>query len=172
MLFNSLEFLIFLPTVWGIYWLLGGHNIRAQNLFILLASYFFYACWDWRFLSLLGLSTLVDYFIGISLYKAKSQKLRKYLLITSLFVNLGILGAFKYLNFFYESFQEAFTFFGYPISDPVLFSIILPVGISFYTFQTLSYNIDIYKNKLVPTRDLIAFSSFVSFFPQLVAGPI
>lgn len=172
MLFNSIEFLIFLPIVFCIYWLINQRNIRAQNTFLVFASYFFYGWWDWRFLSLIIFSSVVDYLVGIGFGKTDNITKRKLLLLTSIAVNIGFLGFFKYFNFFAGSFYEAFTFFGKPIDDPVLLNIVLPVGISFYTFQTLSYSIDVYRKKLQPTKDATAFFAFVSFFPQLVAGPI
>jgi len=172
MLFNSIEFLIFLPVVFVVYWFVAQKNLKLQNTFILLASYFFYGWWDWRFLSLIIFSSFVDYVVGIALDTTENNTKRKQLLLVSLTVNLGFLGFFKYFNFFTESFSQAFTFFGSPISDPMLLNIVLPVGISFYTFQSLSYSIDVYRRKLKPTRDIISFFAFVSFFPQLVAGPI
>ena len=171
MLFNSLDFAVFLPIVFFIYWFLVKKSIKLQNLLIVIASYVFYGWWDWRFLSLIAFSTLVDYFIGIRLGVEQNQLKRKILLWTSIIVNLGFLGFFKYYNFFLDNFTQAFSFLGRDISVSSL-NIILPVGISFYTFQTLSYSIDVYKGKLKPTKDIIAFSAFVSFFPQLVAGPI
>ena len=171
MLFNSIEFAIFLPVVFAIYWFLLNKNLKLQNLFIVFASYLFYGWWDWRFLFLIIFSTVIDYSVGLALVKTDNKQKRKFLLWLSIFVNLGLLGFFKYYNFFLENFVEAFSFFGNPIEVDTL-SIVLPVGISFYTFQTLSYTIDIYKKKLKPTKDIIAFSAFVSFFPQLVAGPI
>ncbi len=171
MLFNSFEFLIYLPTVFIIYWFLVQKNIKLQNVFLLVASYVFYGWWDWRFLSLIVFSSIVDFLIGVYLSKTENNQKRKLLLSISILVNLGFLGFFKYYNFFLESFVDAFTFFGKTISADRL-NIILPVGISFYTFQTLSYTIDVYRNKLKPTKDSIAFFAFVSFFPQLVAGPI
>ncbi len=171
MLFNSLDFAIFLPLVFVSYWFVTGRNLKLQNLLIVIASYIFYGWWDWRFLSLILFSTIVDYSVGLGLAKEKNALKRKILLITSLCVNLGFLGFFKYYNFFLDNFITAFSFFGREIQGNTL-NIILPVGISFYTFQTLSYTIDVYKKKLVPTKDFIAFSAFVSFFPQLVAGPI
>ena len=170
MLFNSFEFLIFLPLVFSIYWAIN-FNIKYQNLFLVLASYIFYGWWDWRFLSLIIISTLSDFYIGIALSKYNKQSKRKILLWLSIFINIGLLGFFKYYNFFIDNFVEAFSFFGKKIS-PRSLTIILPVGISFYTFQTLSYSIDVYKRKLNPSKDLITFSAFISFFPQLVAGPI
>ncbi len=171
MLFNSIEFAIFLPIVFGLYWVLGKERIKAQNAFILLASYLFYGWWDYRFLILIFISSFVDYLIGIRLYQTENQKKRKNLLWLSLGVNLGLLGFFKYFNFFVDSFIQAFTLFGKNLTYDSL-SIILPVGISFYTFQTLSYTIDVYLNKMKPTKDPISFFAYVSFFPQLVAGPI
>lgn len=171
MLFNSLDFAIFLPIVFLAYWFLTQKSLKVQNLLIVIASYVFYGWWDWRFLSLILFSTLVDYTIGLSMAKSTSQRLRKRLLWCSILVNLGFLGVFKYYNFFLDNFVSAFSFFGSPIEASSL-DIILPVGISFYTFQTLSYTIDIYRNKLQPTSDFVAFAAFVSFFPQLVAGPI
>lgn len=172
MLFNSIEFLIFLPIVFILYWLIGTKNLKGQNLLLLVSSYFFYGWWDWRFLFLLAFSSLVDYFVGIGLLRTERSYKRKALLLTSIFVNLGFLGFFKYFNFFADNFIHAFTFFGHPISGSILLNITLPVGISFYTFQTLCYSIDVYKRKLKPTTDIIAFLAYVSFFPQLVAGPI
>ena len=171
MLFNSIDFAIFLPVVFVLYWFITNKNLKLQNLLIVAASYLFYGWWDWRFLSLILFSTLVDYFIGRGLKTEEDQKKRKVLLWISILVNLGFLGFFKYYNFFLDNFIAAFSLFGTEIKANSL-NIILPVGISFYTFQTLSYTIDVYKRKLEPTTDFIAFSAFVSFFPQLVAGPI
>jgi len=172
LLFNSIEFLIFLPIVLILYWFVLNKTLKIQNLIILLSSYFFYGWWDYRFLSLILLSTLVDYFVGLYLPKQDSQKKQKLLLSCSVLVNLSLLGFFKYYNFFVDSWINLFSSFGYEINSVWTLYIILPVGISFYTFQTMSYTIDIYKKKLKPTKDFIAFASFVSFFPQLVAGPI
>jgi len=171
MLFNSIDFAIFLPIVFVLYWFATNKNLKLQNLLIVASSYLFYGWWDWRFLSLILFSTLVDYLIGLGLLKQENLTNRKILLWTSILVNLGFLGFFKYYNFFLDNFITAFSFFGNEINANSL-NIILPVGISFYTFQTLSYSIDVYKGKLQPTKDFIAFSAFVSFFPQLVAGPI
>jgi alginate O-acetyltransferase complex protein AlgI len=171
MLFNSLDFAVFLPIVFALYWFVTNHKLRLQNALIVAASYVFYGWWDWRFLSLIIFSTLVDYSIGRRLKNEEKQSTRKILLWTSIIVNLGFLGFFKYYNFFVDNFVAAFSFFGQEI-QPNTLNIILPVGISFYTFQTLSYSIDVYKKKLEPTEDIIAFSAFVCFFPQLVAGPI
>ncbi|SFT89592.1 D-alanyl-lipoteichoic acid acyltransferase DltB, MBOAT superfamily [Algoriphagus locisalis] len=171
MLFNSIDFLIFLPLVFLVYWLIPAKKVWLQNILILVASYVFYGWWDWRFLFLILFSTLVDFFVGRGLSKELRVGRRKLLLWISLSVNLGFLGFFKYYNFFVDSFADAFTLMGMAFQGTSL-QVILPVGISFYTFQTLSYSIDVYKRKLQPTSDFIAFSSFVSFFPQLVAGPI
>ena len=171
MLFNSIDFAIFLPIVFILYWFVTQKSLKVQNILLLIASYVFYGWWDWRFLSLIIFSSFVDYYIGVSLSKTEKARKRKQLLWISILVNLGFLGFFKYYNFFLENFVEAFRFFGNSI-NPRALSIILPVGISFYTFQTLSYSIDVYRRKLEPTKDIIAFFAFVSFFPQLVAGPI
>ena len=168
MVFNSIEFAIFLPIVFAIYWLINGLNLKWQNAFLLVASYFFYGWWDWRFLILIAISSLVDFTVGINM---SSSSYKKGLLWISLVVNLGLLGYFKYYNFFVDSFSQAFTLLGHPIS-PDRLNIILPVGISFYTFQTLSYTIDIYKGRIKASRSLLDFFAYVSFFPQLVAGPI
>jgi len=171
MLFNSIDFAIFLPIVFILYWFVTNKNLKLQNLLIVISSYIFYGWWDWRFLSLILFSTILDYSIGISLSKQVNQNKRKMLLWISILMNLGFLGFFKYYNFFLANFMTAFSFFGTEINANSL-NIILPVGISFYTFQTLSYTIDVYKRQLETTKDFIAFSAFVSFFPQLVAGPI
>lgn len=171
MLFNSIDFAIFLPIVFVLYWFVTTKSLKLQNILIVVASYVFYGWWDWRFLSLLLFSTLVDYVIGRLQIREQNSIRRKLYLFISIIVNLGLLGFFKYYNFFADSFTQAFSFLGMPIQAGTL-NIILPVGISFYTFQTMSYSIDVYFKKLEPTRDFIAFSAFVSFFPQLVAGPI
>ncbi len=171
MLFNSIDFAIFLPIVFALYWFVANKNLRVQNLLIVVASYIFYGWWDFRFLSLILFSTLVDYVVGLSLARTDHQRRRKFLLWISIVINIGFLGFFKYYNFFLDNFMAAFTLFGSGIKANTL-NIILPVGISFYTFQTMSYSIDVYRRKLQPTRDFIAFAAFVSFFPQLVAGPI
>ena len=171
MLFNSLDFAVFLPVVFLLYWFVVQKKLRWQNLLIAVSSYFFYGWWDWRFLSLILFSTLVDFSIGMAMGRQKNNKKRKLLLWASILVNLGFLGVFKYYNFFLDNFSAAFSFFGTELNASSL-QIVLPVGISFYTFQTLSYTIDVYKRKLAPTQDFIAFAAFVSFFPQLVAGPI
>ncbi|HPC94076.1 MAG TPA: MBOAT family O-acyltransferase [Sedimentisphaerales bacterium] len=171
MLFNSLDFAVFVPVVFVVYWFVLGRRTPWQNLFILAASYVFYGWWDWRFLSLIFISSCVDYFVGLGLGAAVNERTRRLLLLTSITVDLGLLGFFKYYNFFAESFSTAFSLLGYQW-DPTTLRIILPVGISFYTFQAMSYSIDVYRRKLEPTRDIVAFLAFVSFFPQLVAGPI
>ena len=171
MVFNSIDFAVFLPIVFVLYWLVTNNNLKLQNLLIVIASFIFYGWWDWRFLSLLVFSASIDYFVGIALSTNEEKKIRKLLLWISITVNLGLLGFFKYYNFFTESFAEVFVFFGQKI-NPGSLNIVLPVGISFYTFQALSYSIDVYKRKLEPTRDVIAYFAFISFFPQLVAGPI
>ncbi len=169
MLFNSYSFLVFLPVVFLIYWNIRG--LRWQNVFVGIASYIFYGWWDWRFLSLVAFSSLVDYIVGWQLSLTEKPQIRKRLLYCSLLTNLGLLGFFKYFDFFIDSAAVVLTKMGFEAHLPTL-RIILPVGISFYTFQTLSYTIDIYRRKLEPTKDIVAFFAFVSFFPQLVAGPI
>ncbi|UCD62099.1 MAG: MBOAT family protein, partial [Flavobacteriaceae bacterium] len=170
MLFNSLDFAIFFPVVFVFYWIVAK-NKTARNVFLLAASYFFYGWWDWRFLFLIVISSLVDYVVGHQLSQTSIYKRRKLLLGLSLLVNLGFLCYFKYTNFFIETFVDSFRLFGKNIEVSTL-NIILPVGISFYTFQTLSYTIDVYRNQLKPTKDILSFFAFVAFFPQLVAGPI
>jgi len=169
MLFNSIDFAIFLPIIFAVYWILK--NRELQNYAILISSYFFYGWWDWRFLSLIFFSTIIDYSVGLRLKNEGKKKNRKLLLWISITVNLGILGFFKYFNFFLDNFIEVFSIFGQKLQINSL-NLILPIGISFYTFQTLSYSIDVYKKKIQPTNNFIAFAAFVSFFPQLVAGPI
>lgn len=171
MLFNSIDFAIFLPIVFALYWFVVNKNLHAQNTLIVVSSYVFYGFWDWRFLMLILFSTVVDFLVGKGLQRVSQKNKRKLLLCTSIVVNLGFLGFFKYYNFFLDNFVDAFSILGYKINANSL-NIILPVGISFYTFQTLSYTIDVYRKNLTACRDFIAFSAFVSFFPQLVAGPI
>ncbi len=205
MLFNSFEFLLFLPIVFLLYWFVFGSyapkwlawlsNLRMQNLFIVIVSYIFYGWWDWRFLLLIALTSFCSWLSGVGLSsvspwgrnllrRAKprgetSPKVehshlctrRKVILWSNIILNLGILGFFKYFNFFVQSFVDAFAGLGITLHATTL-NIILPVGISFYTFQALSYSIDVYKGKIEATRDIVAFFAFVSFFPQLVAGPI
>ena len=171
MLFNSIDFFIFLPLVFLLYWTFTK-KLKLQNLVLLLSSYIFYSWWDYRFLVLIIASTLVDYFVGLQIHQSNNKKERKTWLFVSLFFNIGLLGFFKYYNFFIESIIDSLTQLGLSVENTWSLKIILPVGISFYTFQTLSYSIDIYKRKFMPTKDFIGFASFVSFFPQLVAGPI
>lgn len=171
MLFNSLDFAIFLPVVFLLYWFTANRNIKIQNFFIVVASYVFYGWWDWRFLSLIAFSSTVDFLVGLGFSKTDDPRKRKLLVLLSICVNLGFLGFFKYYNFFLDNLVEAFTIFGNPI-NPRGLNIVLPVGISFYTLQALSYTIDVYRRKLEPTKDVFAFFAFVCFFPQLVAGPI
>ena len=172
MIFNSIEFALFLPIVFVLYWFVFK-NRSQQNMLLLVASYFFYGWWDWRFLLLIFFSSILDFIIAKKIEsnsKAKNN-ISKVLLCGSLCFNLGLLFYFKYCNFFIDSFTNAFTFFGHQITSRYI-DVILPVGISFYTFQTLSYTIDVYKGRLSATKDVVSFFAFVSFFPQLVAGPI
>lgn len=173
MLFNSFDFAVFLPLVYMLYWLFFQKNLKFRNLFLLAASYTFYGFWDWRFLSLILISSLMDYVLAIKIHQLgyERQNKRKRLMILSLVLNLGFLGFFKYYNFFVESFISSFALFGKEFNYSPL-NIILPVGISFYTFQSLSYTLDVYYKKMEPTYKLVNFLAFVSFFPQLVAGPI
>ncbi|UCD17030.1 MAG: MBOAT family protein [Candidatus Zixiibacteriota bacterium] len=166
--FATVQYFVFFIVVFLIYWRLSR---RMQNIFLLAASYFFYACWDWRFLSLIIVSTLNDYLCGMFIADTDSPRRRKTLLVISLVVNLGILGYFKYFNFFAGSFIGLADALGMHVSWTTA-RIILPVGISFYTFQSISYTVDIYRRQLLPTRSAIDFAAFVAFFPQLVAGPI
>lgn len=171
MLFNSIHFAIFLPVVFFLYWFATKRNLRLQNILLLVASYFFYACWDWRFLFILIFSTFLDYFTGIKIHEANSQRNKTFWLWLSISINLGFLAVFKYYNFFASSFAEGLSLLGFQANLGTL-EIILPVGISFYTFHGLSYVIDLYKDRIEPERDFIDYSLFVSFFPLLVAGPI
>lgn len=168
--FNSIEFVLLLGMMMLLYWSWQGQR-RRQNMLLLAGSYLFYGFWDWRFLFLIIISSAVDFYVGRELPKHKNTSKAKNLLYLSLATNLGMLGFFKYFNFFINSFQVLFATIGINLSLPTL-QIILPVGISFYTFQTLSYTIDIYRGRLKPTDDWLTFFAFVSFFPQLVAGPI
>jgi alginate O-acetyltransferase complex protein AlgI len=170
-LFNSIDFALFCPVVFLLYWFVANKPVRLQNLLIVIASFVFYGWWHWRFLSLLIISATTDYWVGIALDNTADPSRRKRLLLISVFVNIGLLVFFKYADFLITSFTDAYRFFGADI-DVRLLNIILPVGISFYTFQTLSYAIDVYRKKIQATRDIISFFAFVSFFPQLVAGPI
>ena len=171
MLFNSFEFLVFFPIVFLLYWFVFQKNLKAQNAFILVVSYVFYGWWDWRFLGLIAFSSVVDYICGIQIGQSSDSIRRKTFLTISLAVNLGLLGFFKYFNFFIDSTIQLMNSVGVQ-ANPYSLQLILPVGISFYTFQTMSYTIDIYRKQLEPTKDPVAFFAYVSFFPQLVAGPI
>jgi alginate O-acetyltransferase complex protein AlgI len=171
MLFNSVDFAFFFPIVFLLYWLVANKNLKIQNALILVASYYFYSCWDWRFVFLLAFSTLLDYFTGIKMCESENQNKRRFWFWLSIIINLGFLGVFKYYNFFIESLSDGFSLLGIHF-NPATLSIILPVGISFYTFHGLSYVIDIYNKKIRAERNLIDYAVFVSFFPLLVAGPI
>ena len=171
MFFNSLAFAIFLPIVFFLYWFVFNKTKSTQNALLIIASYYFYSCWDWRFLFLLVFSTFLDYFTGIKIEKSNSDKGRKFWFWLSVLVNLGFLGIFKYYNFFASSFAEMFTSFGFKV-NPFLLNVILPVGISFYTFHGLSYVIDIYYKRIKAEYNFVDYSLFVSYFPLLVAGPI
>jgi alginate O-acetyltransferase complex protein AlgI len=171
MLFTSFSFVIFLPIVFVLYWFVTNKSLKLQNILLLLASYFFYACWDWRFLFLLIFSTLLDYYTGLKIAETESARVRKFWFWLSISVNLGFLGVFKYYNFFAESFAQFVAGFGFHF-DPWVMNVILPVGISFYTFHGLSYVIDVYKYRIPAEKNFIDYSVFVSFFPLLVAGPI
>jgi len=168
MLFNSLDFAVFFAVVYGAYVLLPH---RGQNLLLLGASYFFYGCWDWRFLSLIAISTTVDYFVAQGIHRNSEQRKRKAFLTVSMVVNLGILGFFKYFDFFVGSAESLLMAMGFNTGRLHL-NIVLPVGISFYTFQSMSYTIDVYRNQLTPTKRFLDYALFVSLFTQLVAGPI
>ncbi|HMO61127.1 MAG TPA: MBOAT family O-acyltransferase [Ferruginibacter sp.] len=171
MLFNSLSFAIFLPVVFFLYWFGTKGKLQRQNILLLVSSYFFYACWDWRFMFLLIFSTGLDYYTGIKIYEAANKKKKLFWLWLSIAINLGFLGFFKYYNFFADSFADGLSQLGLQVNFNTL-NVILPVGISFYTFHGLSYVIDLYYNKIKPERNFIDYSVFVSFFPLLVAGPI
>lgn len=170
MLFNSISFAIFLPIVFSLYWLLNK-NLKWQNLLLLLASYYFYACWDWRFMFLLMFSTFLDYYTGLKIEESKQDSHRKFWLWLSVGINLGFLGFFKYYNFFADNFAELLRGFGLQV-NPWTLKVILPVGISFYTFHGLSYVLDIYFKRIKAERNFVEYAVFVSFFPLLVAGPI
>ena len=174
MLFNSFNFLFFLPIVFILYWHVFQRYLRWQNLFVVVASYVFYGWWDWRFLLLIVFTSLCSYGSGLLInrcYQRNEQKTAKWWAGVNVVVNLLVLGVFKYFNFFADSFQMVMAGIGIAVDAPTL-HIILPVGISFYTFQALSYTIDVYRRQLFVTRDIISFFAFISFFPQLVAGPI
>jgi Predicted membrane protein involved in D-alanine export len=198
MLFNSYEYLIFLPTIFLLYWYVFSKNLKARNVFLLVVSYVFYGWWDWRFLGLIAASSALDYWCGLKMGSVIARRNDeaiskegnsinsetaspprriavtrnpKFYLTLSIVFNLGLLGFFKYFNFFIESTAELIQRLGFQANIHTL-NLILPVGISFYTFQTLSYTIDVYRGRMEPTKDPIAFFAYVSFFPQLVAGPI
>jgi len=171
MFFNSLAFAIFLPIVFFLYWFVFNKTKSTQNALLIVASYYFYSCWDWRFLFLLVFSTFLDYYTGIQIEKGKSQASRRFWFWLSISVNLGFLGVFKYYNFFAASFADLLNSVGIQAS-PILLNVILPVGISFYTFHGLSYVIDIYLKRIKAEYNFIDYSLFVSYFPLLVAGPI
>ena len=175
MLFNSFEYLLFLPIVFLLYWFVFDyalnkckHQLLLQNFFVVIASYVFYGWWDWRFLILIAITTLLSFLSGIGIEYAPTQRGKKAVMIANIVVNLGILGIYKYYDFFAREFAELFGI----ESDFLLLHLILPVGISFYTFQALSYSIDVYRKQIQPSHDIVAFTAFLSFFPQLVAGPI
>lgn len=175
MLFNSIQFAIFLPIVFLLYWFVfdrfiskSEHQLRLQNAFIVVASYVFYGWWDWRFLLLIAFTSFCSWGSGLFIGRAKMRKEAKTWTTLNIVLNLGILALFKYYDFFVAEFGQLFHI----STEGLLLKVILPVGISFYTFQALSYSIDVYRGKLEPTKDIVAFFAFISFFPQLVAGPI
>jgi len=174
MLFNSIEFALFLPIVFLIYWAIGYAHIsdtlklRLQNAFVVLASYVFYGWWDWRFLLLIAFTSFCSWGNGLLIAKSHTPKAAKAWTASNIVLNLTILAIFKYYDFFVREFGQLFGI----STDSLLLRIILPVGISFYTFQALSYSIDVYRKKIEPTHDIVAFFAYVAFFPQLVAGPI
>ena len=172
MLFNSIEYLFFFIIVYLLYWALSNRHLIIQNFLLVLASYVFYGWWDYRFLGLIFISTTVDFFLAKKIYKTINLRMRKVLLGLSLTVNIGLLGFFKYFNFFIDSWINLLSSIGYELKSVKTLSIILPIGISFYTFQTLSYTLDVYHKRFKPTTNFINFATFVSLFPQLVAGPI
>ena len=179
MFFNSIDFAIFLPIVFLLYWFVFNKNLRLQNLFIVIASYVFYGWWDWKFLILMGFTTLCSWISGVLILKVRGntlveKKKKRYsqvITATNIVLNLIILGFFKYYNFFVDAFIDAFSLFGKDLNIHTL-KIVLPIGISFYTFQALSYTIDTYRKQVEPTKDVVSFFAFISFFPGLVAGPI
>lgn len=171
MLFNSISFLIFLPVIFILYWFVTKKNLKWQNLLLLAASYYFYACWDYRFLFLLIFSTGLDYYTGLKMDESATDQKRKWWFWLSVLINLGFLGIFKYYNFFIESFAEGLSHLGFNVNMWTI-KVILPVGISFYTFHGLSYVIDVYKKRISAERNFVDYSLFVSYFPLLVAGPI
>lgn len=171
MLFNSFDFGLFLVIVYALYWSIGTHKRVAQNALLLVASYVFYGLWDWRFLSLIFLSSIIDYAAALGIAATSKKSVKRWYLYGSITWNLGVLFAFKYFNFFLESFNT--LIYDSPPTDTYYFwNVIIPVGLSFYTFQTMSYTIDVYQGKIKPSKNILEFLCFVSFFPQLVAGPI
>ena len=171
MFFNSLHFAVFLPLVFLLYWFRGRSSKKIQNIILILASYYFYSCWDWRFLFLLVFSTFLDYYTALKIEKSEKEIPRKIWFWLSIGINLGFLGIFKYYNFFAVSMANMLCSVGFE-ANPLLLKLILPVGISFYTFHALSYVIDIYYKRITAERNFVDYSLFVSFFPLLVAGPI
>ena len=171
MLFNSISFAFFLPIVFFLYWFVAKRSLRWQNLLLLISSFYFYSCWDYRFLFLLIFSISLDYYSGLKMENEPDQRMKRIWLIISISINLSLLAVFKYYNFFAISFQEALANLGFQTSLTIL-NIVLPVGISFYTFHGLSYVIDVYKKRIKAERDFVDYAVFVSFFPLLVAGPI
>ncbi|MAP53366.1 MBOAT family O-acyltransferase [Altibacter sp.] len=169
MLFNSFDFGFFLVIVYALYWSIGTHRRKAQNTLLLIGSYVFYGLWDWRFLFLLLGSSFIDFFAGQLLQRSTQAPYRKLILWSSLLWNLGVLVIFKYFNFFTEGFTQLFS-----ISEGSygFWNVVIPIGLSFYTFQTMTYTIDVYRKRIAPTKNILNFLCFVSFFPQLVAGPI
>ena len=175
MLFNSIEFALFLPVVFMLYWFVfdyalkrSRYQLTLQNAFVILASYVFYGWWDWRFLLLIALTSFCSWGSGLLIGKADTKSKAKAWMWANIVLNIGILAMFKYYDFFVTEFAQLFNI----STDGLLLKVILPVGISFYTFQALSYSIDVYRGKIEPTKDIVAFFAFISFFPQLVAGPI
>lgn len=171
MLFNSLEYALFVPFIFILYWFCTNNKVKYQNIIILLASYFFYGYWDYRFLFLLVFSTFLDFYSGLKIAEAPNDKIKKAWLYASIIINLGFLGFFKYYNFFIDSFVTLLHHIGFQ-PHITLLNILLPVGISFYTFHGISYVLDIYNDRIKPTHNVVNYSVFVSFFPLLVAGPI
>ncbi len=171
MLFNSVDFGVFFIVFYTLYWFVFNKDLKKQNLLLLLFSYFFYGYWHWSYLALIIFSSLLDYNMGQKIYHETRQHVKKRYLLFSVIINIGVLITFKYYNFFIENVTNSLTFFGIRVTIHYL-ELILPLGISFYTFQTLSYTIDVYKKRIRPTNDLISFLCFVGFFPQLIAGPI
>jgi len=171
MLFNSLDFAIFFPIVFICYWFVFNKSLKLQNRFLLAASYFFYSCWDWRFLLLLLFSTVINYYFGLAISKQDHIKKRKLLLVIAIVINAGILAYFKYFNFFIENLVDAVSVLGTKLNVST-FTILLPIGISFYTFQNIAYVTDVYRRHTTPVRDFLNFSLFIAFFPQVTSGPI